>query len=388
MPPELRTVLQAIFWCCIGTVAYSYAIYPILLYVLTKWRHTTPAPNTTSDTYPLVSVLVAAHNEERDIGKKIENTLASDYPSEQVEVVIASDGSSDRTAEIVRQFSSSRVRLFDYESRRGKSAVLNATIPELNSEIVVLSDANTLFEPDAISRLVRWFMDTKVDTVCGRLVLMDPATGQNVDSLYWRYETFLKKREARLDALLGANGAIYAIRLGRYVPIPDNTIVDDFVIPLLAKLHHGGRIVYDETAIAVEETPAAIGSEFRRRTRIGTGGYQSLALLWRLLHPRFGWTAFSLFSHKVLRWIAPFLLLGALSTNSFLLDEHLYLFTMIGQVLFYAASFVGVRVRGRAFPFKLLRLVGMFTSMNAALFVGFFRWLTMPQTGTWQRTSR
>lgn len=381
-------VAEAIFWSCLAFVAYSYVVYPLLLKLLTSGLDHPEVPIPPPDRLPSVSVLVAAHNEEQFIEKKVRNTVASSYPQDRLEVVVASDGSSDRTADLVKNLDCPRVRLFDYSERRGKSTVLNSTIPELSGEIVVLSDANTLFEPEAISRLVRWFTDPTVSTVCGRLVLTDPATGQNVDSLYWRYETFLKKKEALLGALLGANGAIYAIRRTRYIPIPNNTIVDDFVIPLLSKLHHGGRIVYDETAVAFEETPPAIGSEFRRRARIGTGGYQSLAILWRLLDIRYGWTAFAFFSHKVLRWVAPFLLIGAFVSNLLLLGEPFYVWTMLGQIAFYIVSFVGVGVRGRGLPFKLLRLAGMFTSMNAALFVGFLRWLVLPQKGTWQRTAR
>jgi cellulose synthase/poly-beta-1,6-N-acetylglucosamine synthase-like glycosyltransferase len=375
-----------LLWSCVAAVAYSYVLYPVILMGAAKLRRKQEPPD--AFVHPNVSVLVAAHNEQRFIEEKVQNTVASSYPQDKLEIAIASDGSSDRTVELVQNLEAANVRLFDYAERRGKATVLNATLPELNGEIVVLSDANTLFEPDAISNLVRWFADPAVDAVCGRLILTDPATGQNVDSLYWRYETYLKKKEARLGALLGANGAIYAIRRSHYVPIPNNSIVDDFVIPLLSKLHFGGRIIYDESAIAYEETPPEIGSEFRRRARIGTGGYQSLALLWRLLSPRFGWTAFAFFSHKVLRWIAPFLLIGALIANVLLLELPFYRWLFAAQVLFYAASFAGAQARGTGLPFRLLRLAGMFTSMNAALFVGFWRWLTLPQTGTWQRTAR
>ena len=386
MSADVLVAIQICFWFCLAAVGYTYATYPLVLAALARPR-TKLTPPVFADS-PNVSVLIAAHNEERFIEEKVRNTVESSYPQDRLEIAVASDGSSDRTAELVRGLQHPNIRLFDYADRRGKSTVLNATLPELSGEIIVLSDANTLFERDAISRLVRWFADPTIDAVCGRLVLTDPATGQNVDSLYWRYETYLKKKEARLGALLGANGAIYAIRRDRYVPIPNNTIVDDFVIPLLSKLHYRGRIVYDEEAVAFEETPAEIGSEFRRRARIGTGGYQSLALLWRLLSPRFGWTAFAFFSHKVLRWVAPFLLIGAFVANLFLLGLPLYRWLLAAQMLFYLASFAGAQVRGTGLPFRLLRLASMFTSMNAALFVGFWRWLTLPQTGTWQRTAR
>jgi cellulose synthase/poly-beta-1,6-N-acetylglucosamine synthase-like glycosyltransferase len=219
-------------------------------------------------------------------------------------------------------------------------------------------------------------------------VLTDARSGRNVDGLYWRYETFLKKCEGRLGGLLGANGAIYAMRKQLFCSIPDNTIIDDFVIPLLAKLKHDFRIVYDETAIAHEETPPTIGHEFRRRVRIGTGDFQSLALLWGLLSPRHGWTCLTFIGHKLLRWLSPFFLLLAFIVNLFLLSQPIYLATFLGQCAFYATAIVGMTLRGNGILTKLARTISLFCSVNAALLVGFVRWATMPQTGTWQRTDR
>jgi cellulose synthase/poly-beta-1,6-N-acetylglucosamine synthase-like glycosyltransferase len=252
----------------------------------------------------------------------------------------------------------------------------------------VFSDANTKFEPGAIERLVRWFADPSVGVVCGKLVLTDSQTGRNVDGIYWRYETFLKQCEGKLGGLLGANGAIYAMRRELYQPIPDNTIVDDFVIPLFAKLKHRFRIVYDATAIAHEETAPTIGHEFWRRVRIGSGDYQSLLLLWPLLNPRHGWTTFTFIGHKLLRWLSPFFLLMALVSNIFLLPRPFYVLTLLIQLAFYTTAFVGIWAVGDNRATKLLRAATLFCSVNAALLVGFFRWATTVQTGMWQRTDR
>src|SRR5207244_3480535 len=155
-----------------------------------------------------MTLLIAAHDEAEVIGERLENALAVDYPAGKFEIVVASDGSSDATAAIVRSFADRGVRLLDYHPNRGKSATLNAAWNEIHGELVLLSDANTFIEPGAPKRLARWFDDASIGAVCGRLVLVDPASGRNVDGLYWRYETFLKLCESRLDALLGANGAI------------------------------------------------------------------------------------------------------------------------------------------------------------------------------------
>jgi cellulose synthase/poly-beta-1,6-N-acetylglucosamine synthase-like glycosyltransferase len=333
---------------------------------------------------------VSAHNEETWIPARIENALKLKYPKDKLEILIASDGSVDHTNDIVRNFSaaSTNVRLLDYAERRGKAAALNASIPRISAEIVVFSDANTLFKSDAIQRLVSWFADPSVGVVCGKPVLTDSLTAENVDGLYWRYETFIKTCEGKLGSLLGANGAIYAMRRELFCPIPDNTIVDDLVIPLLAKCKHGCRIVYDPEAVAYEETAPSIGDEFRRRVRIGTGDYQSLFLLWPLLNPRHGWTTFSFLGHKVLRWASPFFLAIAAIANLLLLPKPIYVLTMTVQVAFYGTALCGARVRGNNWVVKFMRGISLFCSVNAALFVGFFRWLCSEQTGTWRRTQR
>jgi cellulose synthase/poly-beta-1,6-N-acetylglucosamine synthase-like glycosyltransferase len=224
--------------------------------------------------------------------------------------------------------------------------------------------------------------------VCGRLVLIDAATGRNADGVYWRYETFLKRCEARLGALLGANGAIYAIRRRLLPSIPDNVLVDDFVIPLLARLNSGCRIVYDADAIAREETAPDVGSEFRRRSRIGAGGFQALGVLGPLLHPRWGWTSLAFWSHKVLRWTGPVFLLGALFISVLLVRQPLYFAMALAQVAVYALSAFVAILPGTSRPMRLLRVLPMFVGMNLALLVGLLRWIRGRQTGVWTRTPR
>jgi cellulose synthase/poly-beta-1,6-N-acetylglucosamine synthase-like glycosyltransferase len=381
--------LQTLFWLSLSAIAFSYAAYPAVVWLAAKLLGDDPQPTELEHaSLPTISLLIAAHNEEEVIASRLDNALAMAYPTEKINIVIASDGSSDKTCEIVRGYLDPRVRLLDYAERRGKAAVLNAAMSVIDSDIVLLSDANTFSAPDAAKQLARWFTDSAVGAVCGKLVLVDPSTGRNVDSLYWKYETFLKQCEARLGALLGANGAIYALRRNCYVPIPDNTIVDDFVIPLLGRLRHGYQIVYDPEAVAVEETPASIGSEFRRRARIGAGGFQSIGLLPGLLNPRLGWLWFSFVSHKLLRWCCPFFLLILLTCNLFLAGQPPYRQILAAQSAFYLLSVAGacLPIGGRLM--RLVRVSTMFTSMNLALLVGFGRWLSGQQRGVWQRTAR
>ena len=378
-----------IFWACAALVVYAYAGYPLLVWGLSRLFGRAPRPPEVTDAeLPAMTLLIAAYNEQDCIGERVENALKTDYPADRFRIVVASDGSSDATPEIVSRYADRGVRLLDYKMRRGKSSVLNAAVQEIDGELVLLSDANTHFNPDAARNLARWFRDPSIGTVCGKLLLTDPATGANADGMYWKYETFLKKCESRLGALLGSNGAIYAIRREHYVPIPGNTIVDDFVIPLLAKLRTDLKIVYETEAVAHEETAADVSAEFRRRARIGAGGFQAIVLLWRLLDPRHGWVAFTFLSHKILRWLCPFFMIGMLVTSSLLAHRPLYRWLLAAQVAFYLMWPVANLLPKLPGPLKLLRLAAMFTSMNVALLAGFWRWVRGIRRGTWDRTAR
>lgn len=384
---QFAPAIEILFWISLLAVVYSYLGYALLIYVSSRLfgRDLVP-PEVLDEELPTASLLIAAHNEERFIAQRVENALAMDYPREKLEIAVASDGSSDRTNEIVRQYADQGVRLLDFPQRRGKSTMLNDGIQQVSGEIVMLTDANTFFEPDAAKKLVRWFSDPELGFICGRLILIDPQTGGNVDGLYWKYETFLKQCENRLGGLLGANGAIYAIRRSAYVPIPGETIVDDFVIPLLSHLKHKLKIHYDTEAVAREECPPTIKDEFRRRTRIGAGGFQSLQWLWPLMLPKYGWLAVTFVSHKVLRWFCPFFLIAVFASNLFLIGQPLYQVLFALQLAFYGLSLVGMFVKANGLMPRLLRLTTMFTSMNLALFLGFWRWLAGRQKGVWQRT--
>ena len=385
----MTIALTIAFWVSAAVVAYAYVGYPLTIYLFAKLFGRRRQPVESADAeLPRVSLLIAAYNEASVIRERVENALAMDYPREKLEIVVASDGSSDGTNEIVREYADRGVVLLDFTQRRGKSVVLNDAVGRLSGELMMLSDANTMMRPDAARKLVRWFSDSKIGAVCGWLDLYDTSTGKNADGIYWRYENFLKRCEGQLDAVLGANGAIYAMRRDLFQPLPPDTLIDDLTIPLMAKLQTNCRIVYDKEAVAIEETAPDIKSEFKRRARIGAGGFQALARLWPLLNPKFGWTAFALFSHKVLRWASPFFLVAMLLANVPLAHEPLYLAILAAQGVFYATAWVGSRVHLPGIVGRLLRLPTLFTAVNAALLVGFVRWLRRPQTGVWVRTPR
>lgn len=386
---EWHVIVICLFVLSLAIVAYPYVIYPFVIFVLSRCLgRNAVSPVVESSDLPTVTLLIAAHNEEAEIEARIENALALRYPRGKLEIVIASDGSTDGTNEIVSRYLDRGVRLLAFPDNRGKAATLSASVPHLTGDVVVFSDANTQMDADAIRHLAAWFAAPHVGVVCGELRLTDAATGRNVDGMYWRYETFLKRCEGRLGALLGCNGAIYAIRRELFVGVPADVLIDDFVIPLQARRASGGDIVYDPEARAFEETAPSIADEFRRRARLGAGGYQSLTLLWPLLNPRHGWICLTFLSHKVLRWLCPFALIAALVTNVLLLGTPGFKYALAAQVGLYALAVVAPWLPRRPFPFRVARLTTMFAAMNLALLVGFLRWILGGQGGTWQRTPR
>ena len=380
--------LQAAFWLSAAIMVYAYAGYPVMIFCLGRRRGQPKRPAAAEGDLPTVSLIIAAHNEAAWIAARLRNALELDYPSEKLEVILASDGSTDGTNQAVRRFGHPRVRLLDFTQRRGKAAALNAAVPLARGELIMFTDANTFWDPAAARALAAWFRDPVIGVVGGKLQLIDSRTGNNVDSLYWRYETFVKQCEARLGVLLGANGAIYALRRSLYQPIPEDTIIDDFVIPLSAYLRTGCRMVYDASATAVEETPAQIRSEFGRRARIGAGGFQSIARLRGLMSLRHGWLAIAYVSHKVLRWFAPFAWIVLAASNVALVAQPMYRTLLMLQLLYAAVALVGGHIRGQQLACRLARAASLFASVNLALLVGCWRWLAGRQRGTWQRTER
>lgn len=386
-----------------GLVLYSYLGYPLLLalwaalhqlgqdlrYVFRKEDRRQPEPLE----LPCVAVVIAAYNEERHIAARVRNLLEQDYPADKLRIYIGSDGSQDRTAEILRSFQDERLQPQIFERNRGKASVLNDLRTQTREPIVVFSDANTFFEHQAIRKLVRWFQDPTVGGVTGELRLLGN-DGENQDSLYWRMEQALKYFEGRIGALLGANGAIYAVRRELWPALPANAICDDFIIGMQIPVT-GHRLAYDPTAWAEEDTPSDIAEEHHRRLRIGIGNFQSL-----FEHPEFitrtNWaTKFSYVSHKVLRWTTPHLLLTSLVATLLLAATLESAHTVPWrawagiQLVGYAAVSLWYRrsLAGSPLP-RHARLPTFFFALNWAFLLASIRYFHRSQQGTWRRTTR
>jgi cellulose synthase/poly-beta-1,6-N-acetylglucosamine synthase-like glycosyltransferase len=360
---------KLLFWISIAFPLYVYIGFPLLLWLLQALvRRAPPQPRIE----PSVSLLVAAYNEAAVIADKIRNSLTLDYPAEKLEIVVASDGSEDTTAEIVRSFeveSGGRVRLLNYPQNRGKMAVLNDAIPELRGEIVAFSDATSMLAADALRILVQTFNDHRVGAASGvyRLLKKDQAQLGPQEDIYWKYETFLKVQEARLGAFTGAHGSLFAIRCALY-PFPsENTINDDFTIPMRI-LERGHRVAYEPAAVAFEEAHEMEG--FSRRVRITAGNIEQLREIKSLLWPPRPFVLFCLLSHKTGRLLVPVFMLIALATNFALRGQFPYNWLLVGQALFYSLAVLGGAVDLKP---NILRLPYYFCMVNAPLFAWIYQ---------------
>jgi cellulose synthase/poly-beta-1,6-N-acetylglucosamine synthase-like glycosyltransferase len=378
---------EGLFWIALTLLLYAYLVYPVLVVQIAWYRADEPSPVPPPGTLPLVTVIVAAFNEEAHIAGRIENLLWQDYPPERLQFLIGSDGSTDRTVALAREFKDPRVRIEEFSTNRGKSNVLNDLVALADGEIVVFTDANTVFEKDTVRQLVV-AMDERTGAVCGELILeRSVRLGSNSDHLYWTAERRLKAAESKIGALLGANGGVYAIRRACYRPLRPDTICDDFVIVM--NIAQAGLVVkYAPAAVAYEDTPRDVMAEFHRRSRIGIGNYQAL-----FRHPEylFGgpWAMrFSYFSHKVLRWLTPHLLLTVLVCSLLLASQDAYEGFAILQLVGYAAVLAVYLLRDRiAWP-RIVRTVLFFVVLNAAFIVGFKRFVTADYQGSWRRVGR
>ncbi len=384
------TTLEFFFWGGLGLLSYTYIGYPVLLYLAYRLKHGNNAGEGTGTEYPRVTMIIAAYNEARVIGRKLDNCLELNYPAEKVDFIVASDGSGDGTNDIVSQKAARfpRIKLLALP-RGGKAAALNAAMKVVTGDIVVFSDANTMYEPDAVTRLAKHFRGDEIGCVCGRLKYVNP--GQVVsgkgESAYWRYETALKRMESSLGYIAGANGAIYAMRRELFEPLPSGTINDDFMLSMRVVLK-GFKSLYEESAVAVEEVAPDVKSEFRRHVRDGAGHYIAVWRLAPLLNPLLGLRAFIYWSHRIFRWAAPFLLITVLSLNAALFAAEPYRTLFILQVIFYLLALAGYAASGFGrIPF-FMYVPFYFSNLNLALLLGFLRVVSGKARPAWQSTQR
>jgi cellulose synthase/poly-beta-1,6-N-acetylglucosamine synthase-like glycosyltransferase len=360
---------MTLFWLALGLLGYTYLLFPILVLVR-GWLW--PKPIKSNDITPTLSMIIAAHNEEQSIGAKLDNILSLDYPADRLEVLIASDGSNDQTEPIVRQYAARGIRLLSLP-RQGKAAALNAAVARSQGEILVFSDANSMYASDALRRLVRPLADPDVGGVAGDQRYRKGRTrgvSEDGERSYWRFDRMLKRFESRAGNVISATGAIYAIRQSLRVPLPEG-VTDDFVTSTRV-IAQGNRLVFAPDAIAYEPVAGSSAAEFGRKVRVITRGFRGVILMRQLLNPaRYGFYAIQFWSHKVLRrlMVVPLLVL---IVASLLLWRHgaLYQVALVVQLGFYSCAALGAMgASARASRNKLFTIPFYFCLVNAASLV-------------------
>ena len=380
--------MKIVFFTSLFLIAYTYIGYPLILAALSRLPFLRrKAAYEDRPELPSISLLVAVHNEEGVIEEKIRNCFELDYPQEKLQVIFGSDGSTDRTTEGIKRYQEKNKNLFLYEFkyREGKPSTINRIVKFAQGEILLFSDADTFLKEDALKKIADAFRDRTVGCVCGRIDLKSNWGGAAPEDIYWRYELWLKEMESSLGFVLGAAGGLYALRRGLWEEIPANTLIDDFVISVKVA-EKGRKVIYEPAALAYEKAAASTGQEFIRRVRIGAGGFQAIILLRRLLNPLRGLVAWEFWSHKVIRWCGPFLLIAAFFANIYLLGNgRVYLYTLILQMIFCSAGILGGLSQKKRTVFNIPY---HFIAINAALFTGFFYYLLGLQKVTWKKSEK
>jgi cellulose synthase/poly-beta-1,6-N-acetylglucosamine synthase-like glycosyltransferase len=377
-------MITVIFWTAVGLILFTYFAFPALIF-LRGWLR--PRPIRANDETPTVTVLIAAYNEAANIGDRIENLCQQDYPPDRMEILIASDGSTDATDHVVKQIDDPRVRLLSFP-RQGKGLTLNQSAPTASGEILVFSDANTVFDRGALRALARPFADPEVGGVAGNQVyLRDGQASLTADGerMYWNFDRLLKHCQSRAGSVTSATGAIYAVRRNLFQPIPEGAM-DDFIVSTgVVAQHH--RLVFAADALAYEPVAVEEGVEYSRKLRVITQGLRAVLAMRQLLNPlRYGFYAFQLLWHKVLRRVMVVPLLVLLVTSPLLWNKGVfYQIATVVQFGFYAAAALGWLLRKtRLGQTKLLTFPYYFCMVNLAALVSVIYTLTGRRIRRWE----
>jgi cellulose synthase/poly-beta-1,6-N-acetylglucosamine synthase-like glycosyltransferase len=380
---SLRLFVEIIFWFAAAALFYTYAAYPVLVSLVSVLR---PRRLKRGQCELTVSVIITAYNEERDIAAKLENTLAIDYPKELLEIIVASDCSSDRTDEIVNEFASRGVQLYRQPQRLGKTTAQNAAVERARGEILLFSDATTMYQPNVLRAMMPNFADPSVGCVAGRLIYVDPS-GSTVGRgavTYWSYETFVKKHESRACSLIGASGCMYAVRRSAYLPLYPEAHGDFLIATKMVQ--QGLRTVFEADAVCTEETNRRVDNELRMRVRVIT---QTFNDLWRhraMLNPfRSGFFAVQLFSHKVMRYLVPFFLLLTFATSAALTTTTLlYRLAFTIQVIGYVCAALSAALERIGFRSRVLALPQYFVLANLASVLALYKLIRGERYARWE----
>lgn len=387
--------MKVLFWLSLFIVFYTFLGYGILLYFLVKIRRILKGkrilPGLDQD-FPSLTLVVAAYNEEDLIVEKIHNTLALNYPADKLSLLFITDGSNDKTPDLITLYP--QIKLMHSSARNGKIHAIHRAMHEVNSEVVVFTDANTFLNKDALLLIARHYADPKVGAVSGEKRVMQDAVSDATagEGFYWKYESTLKKWDSELYSVVGAAGELFSVRRSLYQQVESDTILDDFMISMLIA-QQGYRIIYEPDAYASELSSDNIKEELKRKIRIAAGGIQSVLRLEKLFFPfSFPLLWFQYISHRVLRWtVTPFLMILVFILNVLICFQSgnvIYWLIMAGQLLFYGAAFAGWMLEKKKIKVKALFVPYYFCVMNYAVIAGIQRYYKGSQSAAWEKARR
>lgn len=385
--------MQIIFWVSVALLFHSYILYPFILYILSFRQKLNIDVFSQSDNLPSVSIIMAAHNEDDVIGKKIDSIFNTSYPLSKIELLIGSDCSTDRTNEIVKTKSTEYkgITFLEFSNRQGKANIMNQLLDLSKGEIIISTDANVIFTPDTIFQAIKYFKNSEIGLVDTHMTNTGLSKqGISIqESTYISREVMIKNREGLIwGTMMGPFGGCFAIRKSCYHKVPKNFFMDDFYINMKV-LEYRKKTMNSLESIVYEDVSNKLSEEFRRKIRISIGNFQNLSAFKHLLWPPYKAVGFSFLSHKVIRWFGPFLLILAAISNLFLIDDYqLYTYTLLAQLLFYSIPFVDFLLGKFNIHLVALRFSTHFISMNLALFVGLIKYLKGVKSNVWQPTQR
>ncbi len=388
--------MKTLFWASAFIVFYTYVGYGLVLFGLVRLRCSIkgkrPAPAIPTNGHPSLTLVIAAYNEADIMTAKIQDTLALRYPKAQLSLLFVTDGSTDGTPEVVRNYP--EIKLLHTPERKGKIHAMHRAMGKVQTDIVVFTDANTFLNKDALLLLARHYQDPTVGAVSGekRVKIEENADATAGEGMYWKYESALKKWDSELYSVVGAAGELFSVRRSLYEAVPSDTILDDFMISMQIA-QRGYRIVYEPEAYAVELSSENIGEELKRKIRIAAGGIQSILRLPGAANPfKNPILSFQYLSHRVLRWtVTPFLMMLALVTNAviaFTTNETLYQLLLSGQLIFYAMALAGWFLENKKIKSKILFVPYYFCMMNYAVVMGIRRYFFGNQSAAWDKSKR
>jgi biofilm PGA synthesis N-glycosyltransferase PgaC len=387
--------MYIIFWVSLFIIFYTYIGYGIVLYAMIKIKRLFVKPTQLVDGSftPSLTLIVAAYNEASVIEEKIQNTLQLLYPKDKLQLIFVTDGSTDDTPNVIAKYP--QIKLLHKDGRSGKINAVHRAMGEVNTEIVVFTDANTFLNENALLRIAKHYVNPKVGAVSGekRVAIEVNADATAGEGFYWKYESALKKWDAELYSVVGAAGELFSVRTDLYVAVEPDTLLDDFMISMKIAMK-GYKIAYDADAYAMESSSENLKEEYKRKVRIASGGIQSIIRTSKLFNPFFmPLLGFQYVSHRVLRWtITPFLMILVVFVNAYLLVDNfnwLIAIIMVGQVGFYSLAALGWLLERKEVRIKILFIPYYFCFMNYCVLVGIYRYFfTQKSSVLWDKAKR